>query len=372
MSRYIKVTSIALYFFCSVSVTFSQDLLINAQGDSLNIHTDKIEHGFLYYHESGQDDMVMLAANKIQLLIPGHFDSNISSSISDLLVKSGNDSLKISTIKIEGGYSYFQDSEREEEIRYPVNRIQLLIPDYFTTKKNTTRKESRPSHEMLEDSEFPTFREIRAEGFSEYPTFRFSAQGGWSIQLAPIDSDLSETQSEYEEGLRTGWHFSAGLDIYFHKYLGFGLGYTYFNTHNRMTGHQVTNPANGQIITGALVDNISVDCLDIRLIGRYPFKQNRYIAYVHIGMGQIWYVDKQFFAGANYQITGETFSGNCGIGIDFRFDKSIAIGIQSNLIFGHLKELKVEDVNVPSEIVEESRSVSRFDLSIGLRWYFDP
>lgn len=356
-----KALYFSVYLLCMNFTVAAQDLLVNSKGDSLNVKVIKIEHKFLSYEESGGNDVIIYAVNKVQLFIPNYFGANAHHSESDLLVKSTGDSLKISLTKIERGFMHFSEYGKVGDQKYAANKIQLYIQEYFISEEKDTSTSQNTSNSDLLDA-------IGKEDFG-LPTFRFVVQGGWSARLASIDPNLPEDQSDYQKGLRTGGIISGGFDVYFHQYLGFGVGYTYFNTNNRMTGHQVTNPTNGLVVTGPLVDDIGIDYLNVKMIGRYAFKQNRYVIYTHVGVGQIWYEDKQYFAGANYQITGETYAGDLGLGLDFRLDKSIAIGFQSNLIYGHLEKQKVDDGIGNSEINNEKYNISRIDLSLGIRWY---
>lgn len=290
----------------------------------------------------------------------------------DLLVNSQRDSLNVKVTKIERGYIYYMMAGSQEVVPYAVNRVLTYRPDYYSSlnQKPLSPIETETLQETEPKNDIPHNQHVdsRDSQVFQLNNVRLSGQVGLSRMLAPTDPELSKVEKEYIEGLRTGINYAIELDLFFHKFLGFGGRYSFFNVSNEMHEYTVTS-SSGSAVKGMLADELFIHSAEAKLTGRFPIEHNRLIVYGYISIGRVWYNDKQHFGGYTYRLKAATYTGNSGIGIDFRIDETFGIGFQTSAMLGSIKDVNLEIGNGYGHSVPGAQNISRLDLSLGIRWF---
>lgn len=272
----------------------------------------------------------------------------------DLLISTSGDTLNVDLEKIQNGYIHYKQQGRSETERFPVNRVFLYSTDFF--KAPIQQQVTQPK-----DSDA-----IASKPSMNWPTIRIAAQGGWSSLIGAIGEDVSPVEKEYLQKLKKGMNLGAGIDIFFHEYIGIGLGYNWFNSTSAIQNAYVDDN-----YVGTIEEDITVQFIGPRILGRFSFAKEKATVIVHVSGGQAWYKNNVFYAGS-YVLKSSNFGGSVGAGLDYRLDESFAIGIDANLFAVLLKNFEAGTAGSNYTVQyqpEAANNISRVDLSVGLRWY---
>jgi hypothetical protein len=213
--------------------------------------------------------------------------------------------------------------------------------------------------------------EIPAEKLSadqSYPHFKAAVTGGLSFRLAKIGDNVPSELEQYMKELKSGYHAGFDAVYYFHKMMGVGLKYDYFNSKNKIDQVYVTTP-DGSTQYGELSDNISVIFLGPSFNARFRDKRQNTIA-LGLGIGYVGYQDKGVLI-RELTIKGNTIGICWDAGYDFQIADNWSVGFQLSIKTGMLTRIELDDgVSTQSVKLEEDsyEDLYRIDLSIGIRF----
>lgn len=275
---------------------------------------------------------------------------SVNSYGQDLIVTYDNDSISCKITKVSDENVFFTFQNEGQYMRTLLNLSEVLIYQYNYYSTNHVPKEN-------------------IIGNTKYPHFRLAINGGASYLLAKISSDVPEDLHSYMKELKTGYHFSADFKYYFTEVLGVGVNYSYFNTKNSIDEIYVVD-ANGNLITGELSDNVSVNFIGPTFTTRFLSSNKPNAFLMGLSLGYMTYNNNAMLIDS-YKLNGRTL----GMVLDFSYDMGLSttmmLGIQLSLTMGSLSSMDIYDGTTTQKInLREGsyESLSRIDLSIGLRF----
>jgi hypothetical protein len=199
-------------------------------------------------------------------------------------------------------------------------------------------------------------------GNRNYPRFRFAVSGGLSYRIGRLSENVSPSESDYLQELKSGFHYEAGLSYYFNEYLGAGFKYN---------EHLSSNSNDGSIGYGKVSDRIRINFIGPVFSTRLFNQTKKNCLLMDFGIGYLGYHDKGVFASEKITLKGSTAGFYWNIGYDVGISKNLALGFQLSLISGLLSEYKKSN-GIYTEVIKfeknEYENLSRIDLSIGLRF----
>ena len=268
----------------------------------------------------------------------------------DLVVTGEGDSLNCKITDLKDKYVHFTFKYKGEtrSTLLPISEVKTYRYNYFSTS------------EVLPNE---------IVGVELYPHWKLGFNGGWSYETADIADNVPADFKNYVKELKSGYHFSGDATYFFSEQIGLGLKYVMFKTSNHIDNIYVI-PVNGAPKYGKMSDDISVSFIGPSLSTRL-LSENKLNSFVmNLALGYMGYTDDQVVID-KYKVTGSTFGLAYDFGYDVGISKNVAVGIQISYVTGTLFEYKIDDGTSSKTVKLEKdqyESLSRFDISIGLRF----
>jgi hypothetical protein len=196
--------------------------------------------------------------------------------------------------------------------------------------------------------------ELQAEA-PPAPT-RWAIDAGYGVRI--WDANGNPEQREYEEKAKRGWILSGDVAVF--PFRHFGAGFSYYRFHSSTTDDDL---GFGDGSRGPAMDEYLIEYVGPSLYFKRDFA--RVTALVQAGAGVLYY-DNQHeapdFPGVLQGVEPGFFGS---VGADYKLSRHFAVGATARLIYGSLDRISYNglDVSVPPV------SLSRFDLSAGIRYY---
>jgi len=174
---------------------------------------------------------------------------------------------------------------------------------------------------------------------------------------------LSVDNYEYVQDLEPGYNFGVQGCYYFIPQFSCGLEYIRHFTRANLYGLQ---PAGSVPLAGNIEDNISIQSLMLPALFHQPVDRNVHW-YAGAGVGAVWYNNRRTWTDGTSDITGATFGCRALTGIDFLFNRNVAVGFQFSFLFATLHNpiVKGDVMEVQGE-----QTLSRFDLNVSFKYAF--
>ena len=266
----------------------------------------------------------------------------------DLIVTTENDSINCKIMSDKGDiirFNFMQDNEFRKTL-ISKNEVKTYSYDYFS-------KTEIPA--SLITNEKP------------YNQFRFSVNGGIGYNTGRLADNLSGDFEDYANELRWGKQFSSDAAYFFSESFGLGVKYTYFNSSNEMNDISMDFDRDGLIDFGDLSDDISVNFIGPVFFTRFLSMDKSKGLFSNIGLGYLGYKDSGEVFGLNAELTGSTIGMVGDLGYQFAVSEDLSLGITLSYTLGALTKVDqtIGDYSVSVDL-EESESLSRIDLSVGI------
>lgn len=270
----------------------------------------------------------------------------------DLIVTNKNDSIKCKITNVKTDLIYFtfiNDQGRIMNTLLPMSKILEYKYNYFF------RSESNIS---------PT----KIVGNKNYPHLRIGLGGGFSYLTAPVSNNIPSELESYIKELKSGYNISVDAGYFLSKTYGLGLAYSLFKTNN--SADIYGEDANGNLITGKLIDNIAVNYFGPSFLIRFMNKHYTNAFIMSFSLGYLGY-ENQATLFDEFLMNGSTFGITISANYDVSLGNGLALGFQLAYLGGSLSKYTIKSGNI-SQTIELSEgnyeSLSRLDLNIALRF----
>jgi len=200
--------------------------------------------------------------------------------------------------------------------------------------------------------------------------FRIGANFGRGFRLAKVQDNLPPALQNYANELKKGFTFGLDASYLIGKSIGFGLKYNRFKAKNKLDNITVFSP-NGQVFSGATSDDIGISFIGVSLYTRAFSKSFNNNFFTAFSLGKLSYVNNAVFI-ERFKLEGSSFGFVADVGYEIQLDKNISLGFLISFTLGSVSEFTVthsrgrQQVKAPNG---EAESLSRIDLSIGIRFH---
>ncbi|GHT48823.1 hypothetical protein AGMMS49982_00890 [Bacteroidia bacterium] len=187
------------------------------------------------------------------------------------------------------------------------------------------------------------------------PKITLAADFGYGYRTAPVDPDLSAVEKHYYQGLKSGYVVDAAFKYYFTDYMGAGLIYSAYNASQSMYG----------VNTDDLIQFVGPVFLT-----RMPFKDNRWLFNVDLGIGYMGYSEKSSSYSDKIKADGSTLGVYYNLGLEYRLKQNLGIGINMTAFSGVVYNF-TKDTNGYKESVDlqKGEGLGQIQLLVGVRYY---
>jgi hypothetical protein len=197
-----------------------------------------------------------------------------------------------------------------------------------------------------------------------------AADFGYGWRTAPLSPDLGSFEREYYKGLMSGLIGDASFNYYFSDNMGVGLLYSAYNASQNMYGSMSDGYGSQE---GSLKTTDRIDFLGPAFLMRFPLRSEKWIFNCSLGLGYLGYSSKTTFPNLLRKIQGSTFGESVAIGLEYKIEKNLAIGLSCSSIAGVLTSFtKEENGSKQSYTVENSKDgegLGHIQFLLGLRYY---
>ena len=212
--------------------------------------------------------------------------------------------------------------------------------------------------------------------------WRVAASGGLGYMLGDTDPGREEMArlglrqnqiDEYFNQIMWGWQSSASLHYYLQQDLALGLHYRMFTSKADLWA--TFDPQDGMnLYHGPLKETMYVNFIGPSLFSEYSLSRDHQLRLVgSVSLGMAFYRDEATMLEANVLLTGKAFGGVLELALEYFMAPRLSVGMGLSVFVSSLGKLKYDDgYNAGTYKLEdeEIQSISSFDLSAGLRYYF--
>lgn len=270
----------------------------------------------------------------------------------DLIVTGKGDSLNCKITQIKSNYIHFT-FKYENEIRntlLPVGQIKYYKKNFFSK------------------SEVPIDKIKNIDG--NYQKSRIGIYGGWSYMIAKVSSKVPSAFQQYVEDLKSGYHLGGDFTYFTSENIGFGIKYSMFRTRNELDNIYVFDTLTGQVRTGKLKDDITIQYFGPTICTRISSANKNAHFIFDFSFGYLSYKNNATVID-NFTLTSGTLGMMWDLGVNFSIDKDLSLGLFFAYKLGTLNQYNYDDGKQSKTIKldkDNLESISRIDLSVGLRW----
>jgi hypothetical protein len=278
----------------------------------------------------------------------------------DLIVTENGDSLNCKITEIKKDYIHFI-YKYESEVRstlLPVWKINYYKQGFYPNSEIANTVVKGEKNKMVYSG--------------NYQKVRLSFNGGYSHLVAKISEGIPPDFKDYYKELRSGTHLGAGVGIFISESIGFGARYSHFKTKNEIRGIYAVNNYTGQVITGNLKDDITINYIGPAIYSRFYSRNKMSCFLANFSIGYLGYKDNAEII-EKFLVESSTIGVELDLEADFMIDKNIALGFGFGYVGGSLTKYdqtiggKKTTIKLDPETPE---NISRIDLSVGLRLCF--
>ena len=143
-----------------------------------------------------------------------------------------------------------------------------------------------------------------------------------------------------------------------------------FKTKNQLDNIYTTSTVTGQVRTGSLKDDITIQYFGPALCTRIISANKQTQLVSDLSLGYLSYKNNATVID-NFILTGGTIGFLWDLGVDFAIDKNISLGFSFAFIIGTLNQYDFDDGKQVQTIKldkDNLESISRIDISAGLKW----
>lgn len=276
----------------------------------------------------------------------------ISARSQDLIVTSKGDTLNCKITKIKSDFIYFTFMH-EDQIRNTLIRTDEVLvyhKNYFTFSEIPVEKTGNLS--------------------DNYPKIRIGALGGWSYLTAPLGENIPDDFNNFYKDLKSGYHFGGNFTYFTSNSLGYGLLYTNFRTSNQIDDIYIVNNETGEVRTGKLREDVSIQYFGPALALRANLPDTRISMNLKSSIGYIAYKNEAIVID-EFLLKSGTAGFHTDMGLDIPIDKNLSLALYISFTVGVLTYYDYSDATQNQRLSlnkENYENISRIDLSVGLSW----
>lgn len=408
------LSSMLTLIFCQ---SYSQDLIVTTNGDSLNCKIKYRMSGIIHYKFSQGDKTYhsKLPKSDVKTYKYDFYNSNSTEKYlndngpKDLVLTQDGDSIRCKIVALKFNQLYYKVDSSADIKHLTEDQVKKYRFDYY-------------------------------HPFSNYQKWTLSFNGGYSRRLTEISKNLDSYYDDHIKQLKNGYHLEADFAYYFSEYLGIGAKCALFKASNLQTivGPEITVPYcryeydlyawEGNYIlekTVRVEDKHTIPYIGLMASARLYDSKKRGALLLNCSVGYLGYTDDGTYAGQFFTIKGKlgdadayvgqsftierntqtqwlefddgyfqctddgpdadqsfTIKGNTlGLALDFGYDywfsRSMALGVRMSVMGGTLKKYTkktaaTEEYAATTEKIKlrnaEYESLGRLDISVGLRF----
>jgi len=280
----------------------------------------------------------------IPFILLGLFSSKLFAQ--DLIVNNNGDSLNVEILKISDDHIEYlmRSGKRIKKIKALKSEIKSFRYIFYSVDRK---------FEYVIDP-----NNIR---------FRLAISGGASWLLDGADESASEFFADYVREVNSGWHYKVDASYFLKNRFGIGLVFDQYRT-SRSVGNVIfINQNTNETTIGALSDKIKISYLGPQLTYHIDAGFSNVTFFVGGGAGINFYKD-EFERIDPLEAKGTAFGINASFGVDFIVDQNILLGFEISGNTGNLRNFSISGENGITERTGEDNDISRFSISVGLRF----
>ena len=227
------------------------------------------------------------------------------------------------------------------------------------------------NREQVKSMKFGYYKVQASKGnsiFAGISRWRVSARGGYSLGLG--SPAIYARPSDYENGLKNGYHIGVDGGYFFADFIGFGAR---FNLYKNSNEGSVLSDQNEVI---AISDNINCFYVGPQVMGRFRDKTKKNALLGHLSIGYLEYRNKYIHTTTDHKLKGGIFSADIGVGYERVLTGNFALGVGFSAFLGKLTSVKDSywkksevfgnDEYVTNEISILTRNLNRLNFSLYL------
>ena len=361
------LSSMLTLIFCQ---SYSQDLIVTTNGDSLNCKIKYRMSGIIHYKFSQGDKTYhsKLPKSDVKTYKYDFYNSNSTEKYlndngpKDLVLTQDGDSIRCKIVALKFNQLYYKVDSSADIKHLTEDQVKKYRFDYY-------------------------------HPFSNYQKWTLSFNGGYSRRLTEISKNLDSYYDDHIKQLKNGYHLEADFAYYVSEYLGIGAKCALVKASNLQTivGPEITVPYcryeydlyawEGNYIlekTVRVEDKHTIPYIGLMASARLYDSKKRGALLVNCSVGYLGYTDDGTYAGQSFTIKGNkdvdnyfagyleytygsypdsgiyaddgiyadqsfTIKGNTlGLALDFGYDywfsRSMALGVRMSVMGGTLKK----------------------------------
>ncbi|MBV6647706.1 MAG: hypothetical protein KI790_19765 [Cyclobacteriaceae bacterium] len=279
---------------------------------------------------------------------------SLNASAQDLIVKINGDSLNCRIVETKNRTVFFSvfEGQTPKSDFLSLDEIKTIHRGYYEENPDTYVAVTKDGEAVLVDADATKYGPAPKKG-----RLKTSLDIGWGFRTGQLVETNNSVLDEYLRQLKNGLSFGASMEIFINSQSSIGVKASQFQKKN-----------SGDISgVGSISDNIR-----IRYIGPYYGMSNKLVSgpifHYHFGLGYMSYYNDARDNGTVVVIEGETFGLEAALGIDIPVSQNMAIGFTAAFTAGTLTSLTRNGQTIKLQS-DQYESLSRFDLTVGLRIY---
>ncbi|MBE0673375.1 MAG: hypothetical protein IH591_01815 [Bacteroidales bacterium] len=216
---------------------------------------------------------------------------------------------------------------------------------------------------------------------ASYHKLRIGINGGGGYLYGSAESAVAQMVSwgipqdqaeSYYTHLKKGIYGSGDVTWMLRPGIGLGIRYKFFDTSGRTEGY--FDPQDGEIIFfSEFQEHIYVNFAGVSFFyGQKLGAAQRLMVYCAYAAGMSYYRDEARLFYGNILITGKSFGMDGSIGFEYHIRPGVSVGTEVSSFSSILRKVKMTDGSETETLSlekENYENLSRFELSLGLRFY---
>ncbi len=252
----------------------------------------------------------------------------------------------------------------------------------FTVEQNGVKTKGKINRSEAKEVIYDEGSKVAEIVNGEPYRWRVAASGGLGYMLGDTDPGRENLRrqglrqaeiDDYFDQILWGWQSSASLHYYLQQDLAVGLQYRFFTSTADVWA--TFDPQDGvNLYHGPLKETMYVNFVGPSLYAEYSLSRNHRLRFSgSISLGISFYRDEATLLETSLLMTGKAFGGLSELGLEYFVAPRLSVGVSLSIFQSSLGKLKYDDgINTGTYDLEdeEIQSISSFDLSGGLRYYF--
>lgn len=207
----------------------------------------------------------------------------------------------------------------------------------------------------------------------DFNSFDFYVKSGLTYRLGRIPSGTPPDLRNITEEFKTGLFVEVNASYFFDATNG--IGFTFSNSSSSTT-QNIFSSFNTRLNTSALSGNakaeLQVNYYGVNYTSRYRLNEkSKDLLTFHIGLGLLESSESYSFASGRLSFKSTAVALNSAVNYDFQLMDNFYLGLNLGLVLSSSNKASVSNgLRTETIELEDSLSLSRIDLGVGLRYTF--